>query len=112
MAKRAKQARPAEPKQLTRKQIAKSEKVRRRERNTIIGITLVAVLVVGVLIYGAIHEYLVKPNSPIATVDGVPISTRLYQKYWRYIYANTSASLQEYQAELDKLNAKADKSDT
>lgn len=112
MAKRAKRAQPAEPKQLTKKQIAKSARVRRRERNTIIGLTLVAVLVVGVLVYGAVYEYLVKPNSPIATVDGVPISTRLYQKYWRYVHANTSASLSEYQAELDRLNAKAEKDDT
>lgn len=112
MAKRAKRAQPAEPKQLTKKQIAKSARVRRRERNTIIGLTLVAVLVVGVLVYGAVYEYLVKPNAPIATVDGVPISTRLYQKYWRYVHANTSASLSEYQAELDRLNAKAEKDDT
>lgn len=112
MAKRAKRAQPAEPKQLTKKQITKSARVRRRERNTIIGLTLVAVLVVGVLVYGAVYEYLVKPNSPIATVDGVPISTRLYQKYWRYVHANTSASLSEYQAELDRLNAKTEKDDT
>jgi len=112
MAKREKKARPTEPKQLTKKQIAKSQRVRRRERNTILGITLVAVLVVGVLIYGAIHEYVIKPNAPIATVDGVPISTRLYQKYWRYAHANASASLQQYQAELDQLNAKSEKSDT
>lgn len=112
MAKGAKRAQPAEPKQLTKKQIAKSARVRRRERNTIIGLTLVAVLVVGVLVYGAVYEYLVKPNAPIATVDGVPISTRLYQKYWRYVHANTSASLSEYQAELDRLNAKAEKDDT
>jgi parvulin-like peptidyl-prolyl isomerase len=113
MAKRVrKPAEPAEPKRLTKKQIAKSARVRRRERNTIIGLTLVAVLVVGVLIYGAVHEYVVKPNSPIATVDGVPISTRLYQKYWRYMHANTSATLQQYQAELDQLNAKSEKSDT
>lgn len=112
MAKRAKHAKPAEPRQLTKGQIAKSERVRRRERNTIIGLSLVAVLVIGVLVYGAVYEYLVKPNSPIATVDGVPISTRLYQKYWRYVHANTSASLENYQAELDKLNAKAEKTDT
>lgn len=112
MAKKAKKTESTEPKRLTKGQIAKSERVRRRERNTIIGLTIVAVLVIGVLVYGAIHEYLVKPNSPIATVDGVGIPTRLYQKYWRYVHANTSASLQQYQAELDKLNAKAEKSDT
>lgn len=98
----------AKPETLTKKQVAKSQRVRRRERNTLIGISAVIVLVVGVLIYGAINEYLIKPNAPIATVDGVPISTKTYQKYWQYIRANTLASYEQYQSELNRLNALAE----
>lgn len=98
-------AKKVQPEALTKKQIARSQKVRRRERNTFIGIVSVVVLVVGVLAYGAINEYLVKPSAPIATVDGVDISTKLYQKHWQYIQANTLASYQQYQSELERLNA-------
>ena len=98
-------AKKVQPEALTKKQIARSQKVRRRERNTLIGIVSVIVLVVGVLLYGAVNEYVLKPNAPIATVDGVDIPTRLYQKYWQYIQFNTLSSYQQYQSELDRLNA-------
>ncbi len=109
MAKRAKKERPT---QMTKKQLAKSRKVRRRERATLAGIIAVTVLVVGVLVYGAIHEYVLKPNAPIATVDGRAISTRLYQKRWKYSQANASSQLQQYQAQLDRLNAEPEPSDS
>jgi peptidyl-prolyl cis-trans isomerase D len=98
-------AKKVQPESQTKRQIARSQKVRRRERNTRIGILSVIVLVIGVLIYGAVNEYVVKPNVPIATVDGVEISTRLYQKYWQYIQFNTLSSYQQYQSELDQLGA-------
>jgi len=109
MAKKAKREQPAA---MTRKQMAKSQKVRRRERATFIGISIVAVLVVGVLIFGAINEYVLKPEAPIATVDGAKISTKWYQKVWKYTQANTSTTMQQYQDQLDTLNAKTEKTDT
>ena len=104
-------ARRAKPETLTKRQVARSQKVRRRERNTLIGIASIAALVVGVLIYGAVNEYLIKPNAPIATVDGVQISTKLYKKHWQYIQANTLASYEQYQSELARLNALAEPTD-
>lgn len=98
-------AKKEKPEAMTKRQIARSEKVRRRERNTLIGILSVVALVVGVLIYGAINEFLVKPAAPIATVDGVGIPTKFYQKNWQYIQYTTLASLQDYQNQLQQLNA-------
>ncbi len=108
----AKKARREQPTQMTKKQRAKSRKVRRRERATLIGIVSVSVLVLGVLVYGAVQEFVVKPNAPIATVDGIGIPVRLYQKLWTYSQANASAQLQQYQAALDQVNAVEEPTDS
>jgi hypothetical protein len=62
----------------TKKQLAKSRKVRRRERNVTIGVTALSVIVVAILAFGSIQEYVVKPNSPVARVNGVGISLKYY----------------------------------
>jgi parvulin-like peptidyl-prolyl isomerase len=108
----AKKSQKETPAQLTKKQKAKSLKVRRRERVTIFSLATLAVLVVGVLGFGLVQEYVMKPNQAIATVDGVKIPVNLYQKHWKYNYASLSSTLQEYQSELQRINAKTDKTDT
>lgn len=81
----------------TKKQLAKSRKVRRRERNVAIGVTIVAVLVVGILAFGALQEGVIKPNAPIAKVNGVGIPTSYYQKMVRYSRDRVYGALDLYE---------------
>ena len=92
---------------LTRKQIARSKKARREQRMIIIGLTVVSVVIAVVLGLGLYQEYVVKPASPVAVVDGVPIRTDTYQKmvgYRRFLILNYIANLQAQKAQLDPTN--------
>jgi parvulin-like peptidyl-prolyl isomerase len=89
---------------LTRKQIARSKKARREHRMIIIGLTAVSVVIAVVLGLGLYHEYVAKPASPVAVVNGAPIRTDTYQKMVRYrgfLIRNYIANLQAQRAQLD-----------
>ena len=89
---------------LTRKQVARSKKARREQRIIIIGLTVVSVVVAVVLGLGLYQEYVAKPASPVAIVNGVPIRTDTYQKrvrYQRLLTLNYIANLQAQKAQLD-----------
>jgi len=92
---------------LTRKQIARSRRARREQRMIIIGLTVVSVVIAAVLGLGLYQEYVAKPTSPVAIVDGVPIRTDTYQKmvrYRRFLIRNYIANLQAQKAQLDPTN--------
>jgi parvulin-like peptidyl-prolyl isomerase len=102
MAKRAKKRTD-----LTRKQIARSKKAQREQRMVIIGLVVVSVAIVAVLGLGLYYEYVAKPASPVAVVDGVPIRTDTYQemvRYRRFLTLNYIANLQAQKAQLDPTN--------
>ncbi|MBC7224158.1 MAG: SurA N-terminal domain-containing protein, partial [Anaerolineae bacterium] len=88
-------------KELTKKQIARSRRDRARQRWLLIGLGTVALLVIGLLAAGVYQEYVGKPASPVAVVNGTPIRTDEYQKLWRYQYWN----LQNYIARLESQKA-------
>jgi len=92
---------------LTRKQIARSRKARREQRMIIIGLTVVSVVIAVVLGLGLYQEYVAKPASPVAVVNGVPIRTDTYQemvRYRRFLMGNYVANLQAQKAQLDPTN--------
>jgi parvulin-like peptidyl-prolyl isomerase len=73
----------------------------------IIGLTVVSVVIAVVLGLGLYQEYVAKPASPVAVVNGVPIRTDTYQKmvrYQRFLIRNYTASLQAQKAQLDPTN--------
>jgi parvulin-like peptidyl-prolyl isomerase len=89
---------------LTRKQIARSKKAQREQRVIIIGLTVVSVVIAGVLGLGLYQEYVAKPTSPVAVVNGVSIRTDTYQEmvhYRRFLTLNYIANLQAQKAQLD-----------
>jgi parvulin-like peptidyl-prolyl isomerase len=86
-------------KQLSRKQ---REEQQKRILYAVAGVTLIAVVLV--LGFGFYQEYILKPSSPVALVDGKPISTRDYQlmvQYRRFDLANQVAVLQAQLLQLD-----------
>jgi parvulin-like peptidyl-prolyl isomerase len=95
MAKGEKDKQAKKPVALTRKQVARSRKIRRQLSMIWIGVGTIAALTVGVLAFGVYQESIVKPASPIAIVNGVPIRTDYYQRVARYT-GNTSQLLVDY----------------
>ena len=71
-----------------RKKMARVE--RERLQNRIITITAIVLIasVILVIIYGVIFENVIKPNQPIAIVNGTKISTAEFQRRVRYERVN------------------------
>lgn len=64
----------------TRKQIIRSRRDKELHRYLIIGLSIIAAAIVGLLAAALIQEFVVKPRVPIAIVNGVEIRTADYQK--------------------------------
>jgi len=99
MAKKRKKTR-----ELTKKEIRLGKKGRRQRRMILIGVTVVAVVVIGLLAFGFYQEYIVKPAEPVAMVGEVPIRTDAYQKMVRYYRSNLKNQLAILQEELARLD--------
>jgi len=86
---------------VSKKHLARIERERIQTRYIIITTTLVAVLVIGLISYGLVNEYILKPLAPVATVDGEKISVREFQATIRYnqqqIISNYTQNLSFYQ---------------
>lgn len=93
---------------LTRKQISRREK-ERRQRYIMIGIaSVVGVLIVAILSYGFYMEQIVKPSSPVAVVNGVPIPTTIYQKRVLLERMNIDAAINDMQFQKTMFDPDAD----
>lgn len=94
MAKGSKAPKAREQVILTKKQIARSRKVKRQLMMIWIGVGITVALIVGTLAFGIYQEKFAKPASPIAVVNEVPIRTDYYQRMVRYT-GNASKQLVE-----------------
>ncbi len=93
---------------LTRKQISRREKERRR-RLIMIGVAaFVGFVIVAILAYGFYTEQIVKPNSPVAVVNGVTIATDTYQKRVLLGRMNLDAAMGNLQFQKSMLNPDED----
>jgi parvulin-like peptidyl-prolyl isomerase len=64
----------------TRKQAHRRRRDEEQTRRLMIGLGIVAVLLVGLIGVGLIQELVIKPNQPIATVNGTRIGVQDYKK--------------------------------
>jgi parvulin-like peptidyl-prolyl isomerase len=99
MAKKGSRRRQAEQVQRqTKKQLARSRRDARQNRIIVVSLVGLAVLILVVLGYGLIQELVIKPNRPVATVNGAKIPADLYQDlvtYYRYNQYRTIANLEQ-----------------
>jgi parvulin-like peptidyl-prolyl isomerase len=93
---------------LTRKQISRREK-ERRQRYIVIGVAaFIAFVIVVILGYGFYTEQVVKPSSPVAVVNGVPISTATYQKRVLLERMNIDVTINDMQFQRSTFDPDAD----
>lgn len=87
----------------TKKQRRMSRKEQEQLRYVYMGLGLVGGLILIVLAIGLIQNYIIKPNAPVAIVDGEEISTKEYQNrvlYERFILERQLERIQQEAANL------------
>jgi peptidyl-prolyl cis-trans isomerase D len=87
----------------TKKQIARSRRDARQNRIIMVSMAGLAVIILLVLGFGVIQELVIKPNRPVATVNGNKIPSDLFQDlvtYYRYNQYVTISNLQQGLEEL------------
>ncbi len=77
-------AKDTKKKVLTKKHLARLERERRQRRYILIASITVVVLVVGFIGYGILDRLVLQPLQPVATVNGVKITTKDWQARVRY----------------------------
>lgn len=82
MSKKRKEVAPPRP--LTKKQRTRAEREARMNRWIIIGAIAVGLLVIGILVYGYLAEVVLKAREPVATVNGIAISTADFEARVRH----------------------------
>jgi parvulin-like peptidyl-prolyl isomerase len=93
---------------LTRKQISRREKERRQRIIMIAIAAFVGFLILAVLGFGSYMERVVKPASPVAMVNGVPIRTDTYQKRILLERMTLDSTIDELDLQRSRLDPNAD----
>jgi parvulin-like peptidyl-prolyl isomerase len=96
---------------LTRKQIALSKRDRQLQRRVYIGLGALIALVLVILGAGAYREFVLKPATPVATVNGEPIRLDTYEKRVRYRRWDLDHSIAQVRAQMAQLNPDAAESE-
>ena len=89
---------------VSKKHLSRREREQRQRRMLFIGGAIVLVVIVSVLAVGFYQEYVARPSTPIAVVNGQVITTREYQfmvKYRRFDLAGQMALVQDQLSRLD-----------
>lgn len=69
---------------ISKKHLARVERERRQNR-AILTVSAIVIAIVLILVgYGIVNQYIIRPSQPVATVGDVEISTREFQTFARY----------------------------
>jgi parvulin-like peptidyl-prolyl isomerase len=104
MAKRSQKRKKEEAKRQTKKQIAVGRREARQNRIIMLSLAAVAAAIVLILVVGLVQELLLKPNQPVARVNGNDIPADFYQdtvNFQRYNLYNNLAQLQDAASGLE-----------
>jgi parvulin-like peptidyl-prolyl isomerase len=96
---RRKSREPQPQRELTRKEVRHNARTRERDRKLWLGVGIALGIALLIVIIGAVTEFLIRPNSAIATVGNTQIVTR---DYWKRIYLQRN-SLQNQYIQLSNL---------
>jgi parvulin-like peptidyl-prolyl isomerase len=101
----SKQTDASQPKRQTKKQIAIGRRESRQNRIIWLIVGIVAAIAVGILLVGIISEVVVKPRTPVATVNGSKISTVDHDALATYRRSTLEGNIQELQNGLQSLDS-------
>jgi len=89
---------------LTRKQLSRRQREERQRKLVLLGAGVVLLLVLGILGFGYYEMNFLRPASPVAVVNGVPIRTDDYQKmviFQRFTLDRYRQNLESQLSQLD-----------
>jgi parvulin-like peptidyl-prolyl isomerase len=92
-----KSSKPRAPREETRKQSVERRKDTATLRKLYLGLGFVAALLAIILGAGFIQELVIKPRQPIASVNGIPLSTTDYNKRVRFAWSQDPNQLTDPQ---------------
>ena len=98
---KAKKQEQAQPQ--TKKQIARSRRDARQNRIILFSVIGLAATILLILGFGILQEVLIKPNRPVARVNGSEISTDIFQDLVTYYRYNQYVTISNLQQELESL---------
>src|SRR4030042_4105409 len=82
---------------VTKKHLARKARERLQNRLILIIAIAVIVIVVGLIGYGVVQQYIIQPNQPIAKVANNDITTKQFQTFARYQRLQLIQQYQQYQ---------------
>ncbi len=100
----AKRDRKPKAKRETRRQARLRRREQEQQRLILLGLTVLGVVVVGLLVWGAVEQFVLAPRAPIAVVEGTPIKTEAWQRrvaYERFSLQGQLRQWQDFQAQFD-----------
>ena len=107
----ARKSKAEQPERQTKKQIAIGRKQARQNRIIYISLAALAAVILIILAIGIVSELVIKPNQPVATVNGNNIPLDDYQDMLTYRRYNLHATINQLQATLDSLNPEDEQSE-
>jgi PPIC-type PPIASE domain/SurA-like N-terminal domain len=82
---------------VTKKHLARQQRERLQNRYILIASIAVIVLVVGLIGYGIVQQYIIQPNQPVAKVGNQDITTKQFQTFARYERVQWIRQYQNYE---------------
>lgn len=82
---------------VTKKHLARQQRERLQNRYILIASIAVIVIVVGLIGYGIVQQYILQPQQPVAKVGNKAITTKQFQTYARYERVQWIQQYQYYQ---------------
>ncbi len=105
MAKSSRKPKSSPETKKTKKQIALGRKEARQNRIILILVAALIAVIVLILAIGVVRELLLKPSSPVATVNGEKIRTDDYEALVTYNRYNYYSNIANLESGLEQLNA-------
>ncbi len=97
MARKTKEKKPDALKhEQPRRYASRRRKEQEMQRRILIGVGIVLVVVLALLAAGAINEYVIKPNRPVATVNGEKIAQDAFRRRLRFEQDNLVNRIDQY----------------
>ncbi len=82
---------------VTKKHLARQERERLQNRYILLSSIAVIIIVVGLISYGVIQQYIIQPMQPVAKVADNAITTKQFQTFARYERLQLIQQYQQYQ---------------
>jgi parvulin-like peptidyl-prolyl isomerase len=82
---------------VTKKHLARQQRERLQNRYILIISAAIVVIVVGLIGYGIIQQYLIQPQQPVAKIGNKVVTTKQFQTYARYERVQWIQQYQYYQ---------------